>query len=90
MITIAIVLFALGVIVARLCRLARPRTVHCPLSTIHYGSIVDYGVAATFLEGLQGELVAVERLAFEGEEDASFGAVTTVCRDAGMLLIEPI
>jgi hypothetical protein len=37
---------------------------------------------------LQGELVAVERLAFEGEEDASLRTITAVCRDAGMLLIE--
>ena len=37
---------------------------------------------------MEGEFVAVERLAFEGEEDASLRTVTTVGRDARMLLIE--
>ena len=50
--------------------------------------IVDDGIGTSLLEGLQGELVAVERLAFEGEEDASLRTITAVCRDAGMLLIE--
>ena len=52
--------------------------------------IVYDGIGTTLFQGLQGELVAVERLAFEGEEDTSFRTVTTVCRDAGMLLIKPI
>ena len=52
--------------------------------------IVDDGVCTAFFKSLEGEFVAVERLAFQGEEDASLRAVTAVGRDARMLLIEPV
>jgi hypothetical protein len=50
--------------------------------------VVHDGVGTSLLEGLEGELVAVEGLALQGEEDAPLRAVAAVCRDAGVLLVE--
>ena len=49
---------------------------------------VDDGVGTAFLKGLEGELVAVELVAAEGQEDAARWAVAAVGGDAGVLLVE--
>ena len=49
---------------------------------------VNDSVGTTLVEGLLRKLVAVERLAFQGDEDAPLGAVAAVGRDDGVLLIE--
>ena len=52
--------------------------------------VVDHGKGAAFLQRLQGKLVAVERLALQGNENAALRAVTTVGSNNRMLLVESI
>ena len=46
---------------------------------------VDYGVCAALVESLRRECVAVERRAFQREEERAFGAVAAVGRNHRML-----
>jgi hypothetical protein len=52
--------------------------------------LVNDGISTSFLQSLYGEFVTIERFAFEGEEDTSFGTVTTVGSDTRMLLVQLI
>ena len=52
--------------------------------------ITDDGQGAALLQGLQGEAVAVEVVAFQCQEDAALGAVAAVGGDARVLLVQSV
>ena len=56
----------------------------------HHLFIVHDGIGTTLLQGAFGKAVAVELVAFQGQEDAAFRAVATVGGNDGMLLIKLI